>query len=104
MGLATDTNIIRIGSGQTQAFIAGVITGNGGGLTNVNLTGLPGKFRIGPTSANGYQALQSNTTGSYNTANGYQALQSTRPAATTRPMVASALLNNTSWQLQHGQW
>ena len=40
MGLATDTNIIRIGSGQTQAFIAGVITGNGGGLTNLNASQL----------------------------------------------------------------
>jgi hypothetical protein len=35
-GLATDTNIIRIGSGQTTAFIAGVITGNGGGLTGLD--------------------------------------------------------------------
>jgi hypothetical protein len=36
-GVATDTNIIRIGSGQTSTFIAGVITGNGGGLTNLTL-------------------------------------------------------------------
>jgi len=35
MGLATDTNIIRIGSGQAQTFIAGVITGNGSGLTSL---------------------------------------------------------------------
>jgi hypothetical protein len=35
-GLGTDTNIIRIGSGQSQTFIAGVINGNGGGLTNLN--------------------------------------------------------------------
>ena len=34
-GLATDTNIIRIGSGQTQTFIAGVINGNGAGLTGL---------------------------------------------------------------------
>ena len=32
--MATETNIIRIGSGQSQTFIAGVINGNGGGLTN----------------------------------------------------------------------
>jgi hypothetical protein len=37
-GLATDTNIIRIGSGQSQTFIAGVITGNGAGLTNLNFS------------------------------------------------------------------
>jgi hypothetical protein len=36
LGLAADANIIRIGSGQTNTFIAGVINGNGGGLTNVN--------------------------------------------------------------------
>jgi len=36
MGVATDTNIIRIGDGQTQTFIAGVLNGNGGGLTNLN--------------------------------------------------------------------
>lgn len=35
-GLATDTNIIRIGSGQSSTFIAGVINGNGGGLTNLS--------------------------------------------------------------------
>jgi hypothetical protein len=34
-GLATDTNIIRIGSGQTQTYIAGVINGNGAGLTGL---------------------------------------------------------------------
>jgi hypothetical protein len=42
MGFATDTNIIRIGSGQTQTFIAGVIIGNGAGLTNLNVGQLPG--------------------------------------------------------------
>ena len=41
MGLVTDTNIIRIGSGQTQAFIAGQIVGDGSGLTNLNVGQLP---------------------------------------------------------------
>jgi len=40
LGLAADNNIIRIGSGQTQAFIAGVINGNGGGLTSLNASQL----------------------------------------------------------------
>lgn len=35
-GLATDTNVIRIGSGQTATFIAGVINGNGSGLSNLS--------------------------------------------------------------------
>lgn len=42
LGLATDTNIIRIGSSQTQTYIAGVINGNGGGLTNLNAGSLGG--------------------------------------------------------------
>jgi len=41
-GVGTDNNIIRIGSGQTQTFIAGVINGNGGGLTNLNASQLAG--------------------------------------------------------------
>ena len=41
-GLATDTNIIRIGSGQTQTFIAGTLNANGAGLTNLNLANFSG--------------------------------------------------------------
>jgi hypothetical protein len=43
-GLATDTNIIRIGTDQTQSHLAGVINGNGAGLTNLNTTNLTGTF------------------------------------------------------------
>jgi hypothetical protein len=39
-GVGGDNNIIRIGSGQTSTFIAGVINGNGGGLTNLNASQL----------------------------------------------------------------
>ena len=35
-GFSGDNNIIRIGTGQAQTFIAGAITGNGAGLTNLN--------------------------------------------------------------------
>ena len=31
-GVTSENNIIRIGSGQSQTFIAGVINGNGGGI------------------------------------------------------------------------
>jgi type VI secretion system secreted protein VgrG len=41
-GLATDTNLIRIGSGQSQTILAGVLTGNGSGLTNLNAAQLTG--------------------------------------------------------------
>ena len=55
-GLATDTNIIRIGSGQSQTFIAGTIYGDGGGLTGLNAAQLTsigntngyGNFFVGP--------------------------------------------------------
>jgi formylglycine-generating enzyme required for sulfatase activity len=40
-GASTDNNIIRIGTSQTQTFIAGVINGNGAGLTNLSLSQLP---------------------------------------------------------------
>ncbi len=36
IGVNGENNIIRIGSSQTTAYIAGVLTGNGGGLTNLN--------------------------------------------------------------------
>jgi hypothetical protein len=39
-GSSTDTNIIRIGSAQSQTFIAGVINGNGAGLTNLSASQL----------------------------------------------------------------
>ena len=42
LGVSTDTNIIRIGDQQAQTFIAGVINGNGGGLTNLNAASLSG--------------------------------------------------------------
>jgi len=43
-GLVTDTNIIRLGSGQTAAYLAGTMYGNGGGLTNLNATNVTGTF------------------------------------------------------------
>ena len=41
-GVAGENNTIHIGTGQSQTFIAGVITGNGGGLTNLNAAQLTG--------------------------------------------------------------
>jgi hypothetical protein len=40
LGVAKDNNIIRIGSGQTETFIAGVINGNGVGLTDLSASQL----------------------------------------------------------------
>jgi hypothetical protein len=55
-GVAGDDNTIRIGDVQTQTFIAGVITGNGAGLTSLNaasLTGSAGNFSAANISFSG---------------------------------------------------
>ena len=36
-GSASDNSVMRLGAGQTQTYIAGVINGDGGGLTNLNV-------------------------------------------------------------------
>ncbi|HUD48908.1 MAG TPA: hypothetical protein VMR33_18895 [Candidatus Baltobacteraceae bacterium] len=46
VGVAKDSSIIRIGTGQTSTFIAGVINGNGGGLTNLNAVHLSGDISL----------------------------------------------------------
>ena len=64
-GLFTDSSIIRIGSGQTSTFIAGVINGNGGGLANLTASQLNGTI----ATAN----LPGGLGGSGNTVSGSQA-------------------------------
>jgi hypothetical protein len=89
-GVTGENNIIRIGSGQTQAFIAGQIVGDGSGLINLKVSaaqltgGANNNFFVGPSgnlttsgsynTANGGYALVFNTSGSGNTANGFDAL------------------------------
>jgi len=51
-GVQGENNIIRIGSGQASTFIAGVITGNGSGLTNVNAVALANGTGIGSGTNN----------------------------------------------------
>jgi hypothetical protein len=94
-GVATDNGIIRIGDVQTQAFIAGVISGNGAGLTNVNLTGLSASSALG-NEANGYQALAANTTGINNAANGQYALAANTNGNYNMADGYQALASNTS--------
>ncbi len=64
VGVKGENNTIRIGSSQAQTFIAGVINGNGGGLTSVpaaNLTGaLPAISGANLTSLNA-SAISSGT-------------------------------------------
>lgn len=116
-GVFNDNNIIRIGSGQTQTFIAGVITGDGSGLTNLSISsaqitasggidGTTGNFFLGPSgnataggswnTATGDQALSSITRGSDNTAIGAEALYSNTTGEWNTATGSSSLYNNTS--------
>lgn len=88
---ATENNTIRIGSPgtQTNTVIAGLINGNGGGLTNLSATQLVGGSntnlfvgaRTGNLTMTGYQnvgigqgSLSNNTVGAQNTGYGYGTL------------------------------
>ena len=109
-GLATDTNLIRIGLGQSQTFLAGVITGDGGGLINLNasqvtsgtipLAQLPatvamlsdagtGNFFAGPSAGNPTLA------GGLNTGMGNSALLSDTTGSNNTAEGAGALQLNT---------
>ena len=124
LGLSTDTNLIRIGTSQTQAFIAGVITGNGAGLTNLNATSFSGTFPANQltsvgnnnggfenffvggsgnstmtgsdNTADGTYALELNTSGSDNTAYGYFALYYNASGSNNTANGVYALQQNTS--------
>jgi hypothetical protein len=114
-GFPTDNSVIRIGGTQTQTFIAGILTGDGSGLTKVspaqltsigNNTGT-GNFFVGPVcgnastsgsynTADGYGAFLANTSGSYNTANGGGALGNNTSGSYNTANGASALAFNTN--------
>ena len=101
MGVTTDTNIIRIGSGQTQTFIAGVINGNGGGLTNLINVSAAQLTSVGNTSGGSQNfflgsAGNSTMSGSYNTANGVDALHNNTSGAANTADGLNALANNTT--------
>ena len=99
-GVPGESFTIRIGTPgtQTNTIIAGVISGNGAGLTNLNLTGPTANSAL-RNAANGYHALASNTTGTNNTANGYDALQYNTGGVDNTASGFEALWNNTS-----GSW
>jgi trimeric autotransporter adhesin len=114
-GLSTDAQIIRIGNGQAQTYIAGVINGNGGGLTNLSASQLTsignsnggsanffvGSSGNGTTSGGGNTgygsgALFANTSGANNTANGAFALDDNTIGAGNTADGAFALVLNSS--------
>jgi hypothetical protein len=93
----TSGNVFNGVSSFTSAnnTFAGSFSGNGAGLTNVNLTGPSALSALGNT-ANGYQALHANTTGANNTANGQQALYSNTTGRANEANGHQALFSNTS--------
>jgi hypothetical protein len=65
-GLSTDGQIIRIGNGQIQTFIAGVINGNGGGLSNLNSAQLTGTINATQLVGTSISASQLTSIGNTN--------------------------------------
>jgi hypothetical protein len=122
-GISAEANVIRIGSLQTAAYIAGVINGNGAGLTNLNAAQLtvggstifyysnsPQNLFIGPSAGNpagdsgvenngiGTLALKSNTSGDYNTASGWASLVNNTSGSGNTANGAAAMYANTNGQ------
>lgn len=118
-GVAGENNTIRIGTPgiQVNTWIAGVINGNGGGLTNIQLSygGSP-VFYYSNSSANlflgssagnpaadggvediavGSLALSANTSGDYNTADGYGTLVDNTSGSFNSANGTGALFGNT---------
>jgi hypothetical protein len=63
VGSLGENNIIRIGSNQTTAYIAGVIHGNGGGLTNLTVNASQLTGTVPTTVLSNFQGPNYNTLG-----------------------------------------
>jgi len=66
IGMINENNIIRIGSSQTQTYLAGVINGNGGGLTNLNAAQLNGSATLNSLAVNSPLTLEGISSASIN--------------------------------------
>ena len=109
-GISSDNNTIRIGNGQAETYLAGVINGNGGGLTNLSASELIGQFNgnffVGPTGSSsatgeynialGVSALTHLTSGQANTACGGEALDADTTGSGNTAIGWQALQNNTN--------
>jgi len=107
-GFSSDINLIRIGSGQTQTYIAGIINGNGGGLTNLNavqLTGTIPTAQLPGVVVTNNNATSVNLSGSF-TGNGsaLTSLNANNLASGTVPLarmsgITGNQLDAATWQL-----
>ncbi|HZM02908.1 MAG TPA: hypothetical protein VFC44_07775 [Candidatus Saccharimonadales bacterium] len=112
LGVGGDNNTIRIGSAQTETYIAGVINGNGGGLSNIlsgsliNSTGSQ-SFFAGQSAGNqtmtgafntgvGDDALSVNSSGGANSAVGFKALWKNTNGSGNTALGSDVLAFNTS--------
>jgi len=107
-GVSSDNMTIRIGNGQTETYIAGVINGNGGGLTNLNALQLSGTVPLAELPATvgllsdagtanmfaGQYAGNSTLTGGYNTGVGDDVLPYNSSGAYNTANGAYALFDN----------
>jgi hypothetical protein len=105
-GLSSDNNLIRIGDGQTQTFIAGVINGNGGGLTNLNavqLTGTIPMAQLPGVVVTNNNATSVNLSGSF-TGNGSALTNLNANNLTSGTVPLTRLSGITSNQLDAATW
>ena len=92
-GIAGENNTIHIGSGQTQTYIAGVINGNGGGLTDLSASQLTGDAQQNVFVGS---SIISVTTGTANTADGYLSLPFNTSGFQNSAYGTGSLANNTT--------
>ena len=107
-GFSSDTNLIRIGAGQTQTYIAGNINGNGGGLTNLNavqLTGTISAAQLPGVVVTNNNATSVTLSGSFTgNGSGLTSLNANNLASGTVPLarlsgITSNQLDAVTWQL-----
>lgn len=81
VGVAGESNVIRIGSSQTDTYLAGVVHGNGSGLTGITAASLAGgsvtSTQIAPGAVGSTQLASDLTLGGMITASGGLSLSAT---------------------------
>jgi len=96
-GVQGENNTIRIGNSQTNTYLAGVINGNGSGLTNISTYQIlsPGNNGLGQNYFAG-PAGNPSAYGGLNTAVGNQSMSALAGGGYNTALGATALLSNTN--------